>query len=96
MKQLQSFVSERSPAKASEVTRLATASCQDIGDIVVMTRKLSGDRGDGKQCKRKGLWHDRLLPKHGLARLLFTFVLDNKLLSSSFGNLLVYWWVALY
>jgi hypothetical protein len=50
MKELQPFVSERSPAKASEVTRL-----KDIGDIVVMARKLSGDRGDGKTVQEKGI-----------------------------------------
>ena len=49
------FVSERSPAKASEVTRSATVSCQDIGHIVVIARKLSGDRGDGKTVQEKGI-----------------------------------------
>jgi hypothetical protein len=31
------------------------ASCQDIGDIVVMVRMLSGDRGDVKTVQEKGI-----------------------------------------
>ncbi len=48
-------LSEHSPVKASEVTRSATASCQDIGHIVVIARKLSGDRDDGKTVQEKGI-----------------------------------------
>ena len=54
MKELQPFVSECSPAKAREVT-VTTASCQDIGDIVVMVRISSGDRGDVKAVQEKGI-----------------------------------------
>ena len=55
MKELQPFVSECSPAKAREVTRSTTASCQGIGNIVVMVCMLSGDRGDVKAVQEKGI-----------------------------------------